>query len=96
MRMLMKIVLPNASYNRAIAEGRLSVVWQHFFDLARPEATYYVGEQGLRAVHVLLDLPDTARYAALTLPLYQHLEAEITCEPALRFEDIAAASMPSH
>ncbi len=95
MRMLMKIILPTEHYNRAIAEKRLGAVWKSFFDAARPEATYYVTERGLRAVHVVLDMTEASQFAALAMPLHTAFGAEITCEPAMIFDDITAALAPS-
>lgn len=96
MRMLMRIVLPNQEYNRAIAEARLGSAWKSFFDAAKPEAAYYVTERGLRALHVVLELAEPNQFAALAMPLYSAFGAEITCEPAMVFDDIRAALAPSH
>ena len=90
MRMMMKIVLPTAAYNQAIARGELGPTWKKVFDICRPEAVYYVTEQGHRAVYAFLDVEAVDQVAALTMPLYEAFEAEVSLMPAMVFADLEA------
>lgn len=90
MRMLMKVKLPTAAYNRAIEAGSLPKVWGRVFGECPPEATYYVNEEGVRAVYAFLDIASPDLLATLSLPLYEHFEAEVSFVPAMVFEDLQA------
>jgi hypothetical protein len=90
MRMLMKIVLPTAAYNRAIQRGDLGPSWKKVFDLCPPEAVYYVGENGQRAVYAFVAMEAAEQVAAVSLPLFEAFEAEVTLTPAMVFADIEA------
>ena len=90
MRMMMKIVLPTAAYNQAIARGELGPAWKKVFGVSKPEALYYVTEEGQRAVYAFLDVDTVDQVAALTLPLYEAFEAEVSLMPAMVFADLEA------
>lgn len=90
MRMMMKIVLPTVAYNQAIARGELGPTWKKVFGVSQPEAVYYVTEQGRRAVYAFLEVDAAHQLAALTLPLYEVFEAEVSLAPAMVFADLAA------
>jgi hypothetical protein len=88
MRTLIKIKLPNAAYNRAVAAGSLGKVWQRVFAECPPEATYYLTEDGRRAVYVVIDLKSADQMAAVTVPLQTEFEAEVEFVPVMSFADL--------
>lgn len=88
MRMLMKVLLPTPAYNRAIAEGTLGSTWKTVFEHCPPEATYYVNEDGKRAVYAFVDVASIDRIAAVSIPLYDRFEAEVSFLPAMIFADL--------
>ncbi len=91
MRMLLKVKLPTPAYNRAIAKGVLGKVWSAIFAECPPEATYYLTEDGDRVVYVFADITGPEQIAMLSLPLYEHFEAELSLVPVMVFSDIQTA-----
>jgi hypothetical protein len=91
MRMLLKVVLPTAAYNRAAAAGLIGKVWSKVFGICPPEATYYLNEDGMRSVYAVFDMKSPDQIVALSLPLYEHFEADVTFVPVMSFEDLQKA-----
>lgn len=91
MRMLLKVNLPTSAYNRAIAEGKLGAVWSAVFKECPPEATYYLNEDGCRAVYAVIDLQSADQIAAISLPLFEHFEADVCFVPVMAFADLEKA-----
>ena len=88
MRTLLKVKLPNAAYNRAIAAGTLGKVWKRVFEECPPEATYYLSEDGQRAVYAVIDLKSADQMAAIAVPLHEGFEAEVDFVPVMAFSDL--------
>ncbi len=91
MRMLLKVKLPTPSYNRAAQKGVLGEVWSAIFAECPPEATYYLNEGGDRAVYIFTEIKGPEQVAMLSLPLYEHFDAEVSFTPVMVFSDIEAA-----
>jgi hypothetical protein len=91
MRMLLKVSLPTSAYNRAIADGKLGSVWSAAFRECPPEATYYLNENGCRAVYSIIDVQSPDQLAAISMPLYEHFEADVSFVPAMVFAELQQA-----
>lgn len=101
MRTLMKVTVPVDSGNASIQEGRLGPILEGVFGRIRPEATYFLTEQGCRTALVFFDLTDPSQIPAIAEPLFTGLNASVEFTPVMNadelrrgLEAVALASTP--
>ena len=90
MRTLLKVSIPTAAGNAAISEGRLPQALQSLLDKLKPEAAYFVPEQGRRTALIFFDMQDPSQLVPISEPLFQGLNASLEFTPAMNLEDLRA------
>jgi len=90
MRMLMKIQMPTAAGNRAIAEGKLPEAIGKAMELLKPEAAYFFPEGGRRTAILVFDMADPSQIPAVSEPFFQAVEATVELTPVMTIEDLQA------
>jgi len=60
MRMMLKIIIPTESGNRAIKDGTLAKLLEGTMSRLEAEAAYFVAEGGLRSAMIFFDMRDSA------------------------------------
>lgn len=88
MRTMLKVRIPVEAGNRAIKEGDLAKTVMAFVDQMKPEATYFVGEAGLRTAYFVFDLKDPTMIPAACEPFFMKLNAAIEITPAMNLEEM--------
>ena len=83
MRTLLKMSVPTVAGNAAITEGRLTQVMQSLLDRLKPEAAYFVPEQGRRTALIFFDMQDPSQIVPISEPLFQGLNASLEFTPAM-------------
>jgi len=91
MRMLMKVSIPVEVGNRGIVDGSLPKTIQAILDEQKPEAAYFVAENGKRTGYVVLDLKNTSDIPRVAEPWFLAFNASIEATPAMTPQDLAAA-----
>ena len=91
MRMLMKVSFPVEAGNRAIVDGSMPKTIQAILDEQKPEAVYFVAEDGRRTGYLFLDLKSTADIPGIAEPWFLAFNASIEATPAMTPQDLAAA-----
>lgn len=96
MRMMLKVSVPVTSGNAAIERGTLPQVIQGFLETRRPEAAYFVTDDGRRTMYAVIDLASPVDLPAICEPFFLKLGAEVTFTPAMNAQDLAAglANLP--
>jgi len=89
MRMLLKLTIPAAKGNQAIADGTVQRIVQNTLATLKPEAAYFFPSEGKRGGFIVFDLADPSQIPAITEPLFHALDAEITLTPVMSGEDLA-------
>ena len=92
MRMLMKINIPVEAGNKAVWEGTLGKTIQQILQAQRPEAAYFVAENGQRCGFLIVNLESESKIPALAEPWFLALNAAIEFYPAMKPEDLQQAS----
>jgi len=88
MRMMMKCSIPVEAGNRGVKEGILPKTVMAFVEQHRPEASYFIAENGKRTALFFFDLKDPSMIPAVAEPFFMNLGAEITMAPAMNLEDM--------
>ena len=90
MRTMMKVSIPVEAGNRAIKDGTLPKTMMAFMEQHKPEAAYFIAEDGRRTAIFVFDLKDPTWIPAVAEPFFINLEAAITCSPAMNAADLKA------
>ena len=92
MRMLMKVNIPVDAGNKAAREGTLGKTVQKILQAQRPEAAYFVAENGLRCGFLIVNLESASKIPALAEPWFLAFHAAIELHPVMTPEDLQLAS----
>jgi hypothetical protein len=97
MRMLLKVTIPTAEGNAAVAEGTLGATIGSILAELKPEAAYFVEEHGLRTGFIVFNLADSAQIPAVAEPFFLAFHAKVELHPAMNVEELknSAPSMES-
>jgi hypothetical protein len=100
MRMLLKAIIDTEAANEVFRTGRVAENLGRIIELLKPEAVYFAGEDGQRAVFAVFDLADPSQLPVVSEPLYLLAKAKITVTPCMNLEELkkgldeAARQMP--
>ena len=92
MRMLMKVNIPVEAGNKAIREGTLGKTMQQILQAQRPEAAYFVAENGQRCGYLIINLDQASKIPALAEPWFLAFNAAVELQPLMTPEDLQQAS----
>ena len=92
MRMLMKVNIPVEAGNRAAREGTLGKTIQQILQAIRPEASYFVAENGQRCGYLIVNLENASKIPALAEPWFLAFNAAVEITPLMTPEDLQKAS----
>jgi hypothetical protein len=88
MRMMLKIVIPNETGNQAIKDGSLNKIFEATMRKLKPEATYFVAENGLRCAMIFFDMKDASEIPGIAEPLFAGLNVRLQLVPAMNPDDL--------
>jgi hypothetical protein len=89
MRVMVKVHFNVAASNRAIKDGSLPKMIQGFIQKYKPEASYFLPENGTRTAYFFLDMKDAAQLPPLLEGWWSAAEASVSVTPAMNAEDLA-------
>jgi len=92
MRMLLKAQMPVESGNAAARDGNLIKGLKSIIEDLRPEATYFVAENGKRTAYLYLDMKDSSQIPEYAEPFFLAMNAEIELTPVMNYEDLEKAA----
>ena len=88
MRMMLKITIPVEAGNKAIRDGSLPKVMQAAMQSLKPEAAYFLAEDGLRTGLFFFDMRDASQIPAIAEPFFMGMNAALTLTPVMNPEDL--------
>ena len=91
MRMMMKAQFPTEAGNAVIRNGSLPQIIKKFMEELKPEAAYFVAENGDRCAICFFDLKDASHIPNVAEPFFLGMNAKITLSPCMSAQDLAAA-----
>jgi hypothetical protein len=83
MRMLLKAQLDVEAGNLAINDGSIATAFGRVFGAAKPEATWFLTEDGLRTAYAIFEMSSPDMIPALAEPLFQGLGATVRFMPVM-------------
>jgi hypothetical protein len=88
MRILLKVSIPVAKGNAAIADGSLPQIMQTALGALKPEAAYFGAMNGRRTGLFFFDLADPSQIPVVAEPFFMGLEAELEFFPMMDAADL--------
>ena len=88
MRMMLKVIIPVETGNRAAKDGSLAKAIQTATERLKPEAAYFLADEGARSALFFFDMQDASQIPAIAEPLFIGLNASLTMCPAMNADDL--------
>lgn len=88
MRMMLKVLIPTESGNEAIRDGSLAKVFEETSKTLKPEASYFLAQDGLRSALFFFDMQDVSQIPAFVEPLFMGMNAEVELVPVMNAEEL--------
>jgi hypothetical protein len=87
---MMKVSIPVEAGNKGVKEGILPKTVMGFVDMMKPEATFFVAENGMRTGYFVFDLVDPTMIPTAAEPFFMNLGASIEMKPAMNLAEMKA------
>jgi len=91
MRCLLKVSIPVAEGNAAIADGTLGPTINSILGDLKPEAAYFAEDNGARTGFIFFDLGSSSQIPAVAEPWFLAFNAKVEVRPAMNLEDLKNA-----
>ena len=91
MRFLVKVNIPVEAGNRAVKEGTLGKTIQKILAEQKPEAAYFVADNGQRCGYLILNMESASKIPAIAEPWFLALNAAVEMMPAMVLDDLQKA-----
>ena len=91
MRFLVRARMDVEAANALARAGKLGSTIQSILEDLRPEAAYFVADDGQRTAYLFLDMQDPSQLPAVAEPWFLAFNADIEATPAMVAEDLEKA-----
>ena len=91
MRILMKASIPVEKGNEVIRNGTLGPKIEAILGEQKPEAAYFVEDNGRRTAYVVVNIDEPSQIPGLAEPWFQAFNAHVELHPAMTAEDLGKA-----
>ncbi len=91
MRFLVKARMNVEAANALARAGKLGSTIQSIVEDLKPEAAYFVADEGQRTAYLFLDMQDPSDLPAVAEPWFLAFNADIEAQPAMIAEDLEKA-----
>ena len=88
MRMMLKVTIPVEAGNKAIKDGTLPRTMQSTMERLKPEAAYFLAEDGKRTALFFFNLQEVSQIPTIAEPLFMGMNASLTMLPVMNAEDL--------
>jgi len=92
MRILVKVNIPVEAGNLAAKAGKLGSTIQSILEDSKPEAVYFLDDDGKRTALLFLEMQDASQIPGIVEPWMLAFNASIEVHPAMIPSDLARAS----
>jgi Domain of unknown function (DUF3303) len=91
MRFMVKIGMDVEKGNEQARKGELGRVVQSILEEIKPEAAYFVAQEGKRTGILIVNMDDASQIPAIAEPWFLAMNADVEFMPAMKVEDLIKA-----
>ncbi|TLS39832.1 hypothetical protein FE633_44725 [Streptomyces montanus] len=88
MRVMLKATLDTEKSSEAIKGGKLPELLKATMDRIKPEAAYFMPEEGQRSCVFVFDMQDSSELPPLAEPFFTQLGAKVEVSPVMDLDDL--------
>lgn len=88
MRMMLKVTIPVKAGNATIKDGSLPKIMNEALARLKPEAAYFMAENGVRTAMMVIDLADPSNIPSIAEPFFMAFNAGVTFQPVMNADDL--------
>jgi hypothetical protein len=93
MRMMLTALIPNEPFNSLVRSGEANTVMKDILAALKPEAAYFVEENGQRCAVLIIDVADQSRIPFFAEPFFLKFNANCRFRIAMVAEDLGKAGL---
>jgi hypothetical protein len=90
--MILKVNLNTSKANEIARQGKLGTVIQSILADLKPEAAYFIEDNGERTGLIFFDMTDSSQIPSVAEPWFLAFDAKLTIKPAMNPDDLAKAA----
>jgi len=91
MRTLLKVSIPVEKGNATILDGSLQKITNEALERLKPEASYFLAENGRRTMLLFIDLADPSDIPSIAEVFFHGFNADVTFSPVMNQDDLKKA-----
>jgi hypothetical protein len=91
--MMLTASIPNEPFNSLVRSGEANSVMKDILTELKPEAAYFVEEDGKRCAVLIIDVADQSRIPSFAEPFFLKFNAECRFRIAMVAEDLGKAGL---
>jgi hypothetical protein len=92
MRFLVRVVWDVEKGNELARKGNLGKVVQSILEEIKPEAAYFLAEEGKRSGLLFVNMDDASQIPAIAEPWFLAANATVEFKPVMKLEDLQKAA----
>ncbi len=92
MRVMLKASMPVETANAAVKDGSLAKKLQSILADLKPEAAYFLDDNGKRTAYLFFDMQQPSQIPAVAEPWFLAFNASVELHPAMNADDLAKAA----
>ena len=93
MKILLNVKFPHARFNTAVKDGSAGTKMNRILEELKPEAVYFMDQEGLRSAVIIVDLPSPSAIPALAEPFFLLFDATVELKVVMTPEDLKKAGL---
>jgi hypothetical protein len=91
MRFMVKVIWDVEKGNELARKGNLGKMAQSILEEIKPEAAYFVAEEGNRSAILFVNMDDASQIPAIAEPWFLAVNATVQFQPVMKMEDLLKA-----